>query len=114
VVISQIDGANWLLADPAEGKLMTSLSPPAGRFAPPPLVSEFVITDGLWHRIGFVWDGSGRILYVDDVEVAKDTQTGLASSQGGLHFGAGKGLEAGSFWSGLIDDVRIYNRAVTP
>ncbi|MFQ5800074.1 MAG: MBL fold metallo-hydrolase, partial [Bacteroidota bacterium] len=69
VVISQIDGANWLLADPAEGKLMTSLSPPAGRFVPPPLVSEFVITDGDWHRIGFVWDGSYRTLYVDGAEV---------------------------------------------
>jgi len=113
VVLSQIGGANWLSADPSEGKLMTGLRPPAGRFAPPPLVSESVITDGIWHRIGFVWDGSNRILYVDDVEVAKDTQAGLASSQGGLHFGAGKGLEAGSFWSGLIDDVRIYNRAVT-
>ncbi|MFB0525018.1 MAG: hypothetical protein ACETVZ_05715 [Phycisphaerae bacterium] len=28
--------------------------------------------------------------------------------------GAGKILDAGSFWSGLIDDVRIYNRAATP
>ena len=38
----------------------------------------------------------------------------VASSDAGLHIGAGKSLEAGSFWSGLIDDVRIYNRAVTP
>lgn len=26
----------------------------------------------------------------------------------------GKSLEGGSFWSGLIDDVKIYDRAVTP
>ena len=26
----------------------------------------------------------------------------------------GKNLEASSFWSGLIDDVKIYDRAVTP
>lgn len=25
-----------------------------------------------------------------------------------------KGLEPGSFWSGLIDDIRIYDRAATP
>jgi hypothetical protein len=62
------------------------------------------------------WDGTNRKLYVDGVEVAKDTDTqaNLASSDGGLYIGAGKALEAGSFWSGLIDDVRIYDRAVTP
>jgi len=114
VIISQTGGANWLSADPSAGKLMTNLAPPAGRFTPPPLMSESVITDGIWHRIGFVWNGSNRILYVDDLEVARDTQSGLAGSIGGLHIGAGKGLEAVSFWSGLIDDVRIYDRAVKP
>jgi len=114
VIISQAGGANWLLADPSEGKLMTSLAAPAGRFPPKTLASQFVITDGQWHHIGLTWDGKNRILYVDDVEVAKDTQSGLASSQGGLYFGAGKGLEAGSFWNGLIDDIRIYSRAVRP
>ena len=72
------------------------------------------ITDGNWHRIGFVWDGSHRTLYVDDVVVAEDTQAGLESSDSGLYIGVGKGMEAGNFWSGLIDDVRIYNRAVQP
>jgi len=114
VIVSQVDGMNWLLADPSDGKLMTSLSAPAGRSLPKPLASEFVITDGQWHRVGFVWDGKNRILYVDVVEVARDTQASLAASQGGLYIGAGEGLEAGSFWSGLIDDVRIYDRAVTP
>jgi len=112
-VISQTGGANWLCVDPSDGKLMTELKG-LGRFAPPQLVSEFVISDGDWHRIGFVWDGSNRMLYVDDVEVARDTQSSLAGSTGGSHIGAGKGLEAGSFFSGLIDDVRIYNRAVSP
>jgi len=115
VIISQTAGANWLLADKSAGKLMTSLTrPPGGRDTPPPLVSGFVITDGDWHRVGLVWDGANRVLYVDDTEVAKDTQNSLASSSGGLYFGAGKGLEPGGFWSGLIDDVRIYERAIRP
>ena len=55
VVLSQTSGANWLSADPSEGKLMTNLSRPlGGRTPPPPLVSEFVITYGDWHRAGFV------------------------------------------------------------
>ena len=115
VIISQVGGLNWLLADPSGGKLMTELQG-TGRGAAPTLLSQTIITDGNWHRIGFVWDGSYRTLYVDDVEVAKDAQaqTGVASTYGGLHIGAGKNLETGSFWSGLIDDVRIYDRAVTP
>jgi len=115
VVISQTGGTNWLLADPAEGKLMTELKT-LGRVGNVPIVSETVITDGAWHHIGFVWDGSYRYLYVDRAEVAKDTESFsmLESSDGGLYLGAGSTLDAASFFSGLIDDVRIYNRAVTP
>jgi len=111
VVISQADGANWLSASPAEGKLMAELM--AGRVGRA-LISGVVIADGDWHRVGLTWDGKNRILYVDDVEVARDTQASLPSSQGGLYIGAGKGLEPGSFWSGLIDDIKIYDRAVIP
>jgi hypothetical protein len=73
-----------------------------------------VITDDAWHRTGLVWDGSNRILYVDDIEVARDTPGGLTGSTGGLTIGAGSTMAATCFWKGLIDDVRIYDRAVTP
>ncbi len=115
VVISQkinAGGVNWLSADPLDGKLMTELKG-TGRFSFS-LMSESVVTDGNWHRVGFVRDGSDRILYVDDIEVARDTTTNLESASGGLYIGAGSDLEPGAFWSGLIDDVRIYNRAVKP
>jgi len=55
-----------------------------------------------------VWDGSHRTLYVDGVAAAEDAQTNLEVSKNGLYIGAGMGMEPGSFWSGLIDDVRIY------
>jgi len=111
-VLSQIGGVNWLCADTLEGNLMTELKA-LGRGAAI-LPSQAVITDGDWHRIGLVWDGSIRTLYVDDVAVAEDEQTNLEGSDNGLYIGAGTAMEPGSFWSGLIDDVRIYNRAVTP
>jgi len=113
VIISQTQGGvNWLLADPAEGKLMTELQGAARGAAA--LMSNFVITDGPWHRIGLTWDGSNRILYADDLEVAKDTQAQFSGSAEGLYIGAGSNLDAGSFFSGLIDDVRIYDRAIVP
>jgi len=112
-VLSQADGSNWLCLDSVEGCLMTELKNP-GRFTLGPLFSQANITDGEWHRIGFVWDGSGRTLYVDSIDAAKDTQDGLEGSEGGLYIGTGKAMEPGTFWSGLIDDVRIYNRVVRP
>ena len=51
---------------------------------------------------------------VDGVVAAEDTQSALPSSGNGLYIGADKNMNPGTFWSGLIDDVRIYNRAVKP
>jgi len=122
VIISQTDGVDgtgntWLGLDASGGNLMTALvPPPVGRFITIPLVSETAVNDGQWHYIGFVWDGSYRSLYVDGIEVARDanpiTLAPLKSATGGLHIGAGENLEDGSYFSGLIDDVRIYNIAL--
>jgi hypothetical protein len=111
VVISEPMGTDWLVAD-AEGKLMTELTS-AGRDATA-LLSQTVIIDGAWHRIGLVWDGSRRMLCVDGVTVAEDTQNGLEAYASGLYFGVGNDYLPSSFLSGLIDDIRIYSRAVKP
>ncbi len=94
--------------------MTTELRYIAGRLTEPPLVSQTLITDDAWHRVALSWDGENRILYVDDVEVAKDTQPGFVSSEGGLYIGTGKNMAPGTYFSGLIDDVRIYSRAVEP
>jgi hypothetical protein len=111
IIVSQQFASDWLATD-AEGNLMTELksSDPLAE----PLVSETIITDEQWHRIGLVWDGSHRILYVDGIAVAEDVQDGLEGSENGLNIGAGKMTQPGTYFSGLIDDVRIYNRVVSP
>ena len=112
VILSQTAGVNWLGADPSDGSLITELKGTSRSASP--LLSQTIITDDNWHRIAIVWDRSLRTLYVDGVMVAQDTQDNLAASDGGLYLGCGKAMEAGTYWSGLIDDVRIYNRAVLP
>ena len=77
VILSQNNGVSWLAASPSDGYLMTGKG--GGRGASE-LISDVVITDGNWHRIGFTWDGDYRILYVDDVIAVIDTQNALQSS----------------------------------
>jgi len=111
-IFSQAAGVNWLMANAATGSLMTQLRQ-SGRDGKD-LVSAKVITDGQWHRVGLTWDGTSRVLYVDDVEVGRDTQAGLLGSTGGLRIGAAATPAPGAFWAGLIDDVRLSSRAVAP
>ena len=111
-VISQQSGTSWLLATALDGTLGTELK--SGGRESGVLTSGSVITDGDWHRIGFTWDAETRILYVDDIEVARDAQESLAGSTGNMIIGAGSTMTPTTFWKGLIDDVRIYNRAVKP
>jgi Tol biopolymer transport system component len=122
VIISQADGIGtgetWLGITASDGNLMTGLMPyQVGRTVIFPLESQSLITDGLWHHVGFVWDGSYRFLYVDGTEVAKDTNpitlSPLIFANGGLYIGAGKALDAGTLFSGLIDDIRIYDVALS-
>jgi len=110
-IISQLWGVNWLMADPTGGYLKTELRE-ASRAAQP-LVSAVTVTDGNWHHVGVTWDGTNRVIYIDDVVVAADTQPSLAKNLEGLNIGCGPEMTPGTFWSGMIDDVRIYDRALS-
>jgi len=110
VVLSHNTTPGWLLANPIDGSLMTKLA-----CAKQPLAhgySDAVISDGKWHRIGLVWDGAERMLYVDGQEVARDAQGELTIADGSFTIGVGEA--PGTAWNGLIDDVRIYTRVVRP
>ncbi len=117
-IIAQADGAgtggSWLCIDASGGRLMTELRA-TGRQGDS-ITSQSVIADGAWHEVGFTWDGQYRCLYVDGQEVVKDAAPldAIESASGGLYFGATKTRQPGTFFSGLIDDVRIYNAALTP
>jgi hypothetical protein len=111
-IISQQTGYDWLLVDPATGALMTELC--SGGRQSRALHSDTVVADENWHRVAFTWDGTHRSLYVDDLLVAEDTDVALAACNGGLSIGCGKSAAPHSFFTGLVDDVRIYNRVVKP
>jgi N-acetylneuraminic acid mutarotase len=111
-IVSDTGGTVWLSLDLPAGHLMTELT--SGGRGASFLLSQTAIDDGDWHRIGLVWDGLRRILYVDDAVVAEDTQGDLQSQRNGLYIGCDNPMLPGTFFSGLIDDIRIYSRAVRP
>jgi Tol biopolymer transport system component len=115
VILSEVCPMNWdiewLLADPVTGALATDQKL---TLLHKTLTSNVIITDGEWHHVGLSWNGSERKLYVDNIEVARDSQTTLAPGGDALQIGTGSKRTKNSYWSGLIDDVRIYDRALTP
>lgn len=86
----------------------------------PPLASGS-INDNQWHLLAGTFDGSRVRLYVDQHQVGDGTPTSDASiaydnQLGGFGvngFFGGQGC-LGSPFSGGIDEVRVYDRALTP
>jgi hypothetical protein len=78
--------------------------------------SSVSVNDGKWHYIAATYDGTTMRIYIDGVQTG--TQTGftgnLPNLAGALHIGADYQATPANFFNGSIDDVRIYNRALSP
>ena len=68
------------------------------------------VTSG-WHLVTATYDGTTAVLYVDGVRVASDTFTSPGTT--GLALYVGRYFQGGYSWNGYVDDVRLYNRALT-
>ena len=71
---------------------------------------------GVWHLITGTYDGAKMTLYVDGVVVATAAKTGaIAVTSDPLFIGAKKAGDttSGNNFLGKIDDVRVYNKALT-
>jgi hypothetical protein len=65
-----------------------------------------------WHLITGTYDGTTATLYVDNSVVATDTFTAPASASFPLYIG--HFFNGGGYgWNGVIDEVRLYNRALS-
>ena len=72
------------------------------------------LTDGKWHHVGFTFDGSTKKTYIDGDFVGEQTGiTGtLVSSFSGRTLGK-LGSSDSYFLNGKLDEVKIYNKALT-
>jgi hydrogenase maturation factor HypE len=67
----------------------------------------------VWSHLAGSYDGSTLRLYVNGVQVATQALTGsLVTSSGALRIGGNSVW--GEYFSGLVDEVRVYNRALSP
>jgi PKD repeat protein len=64
-----------------------------------------------WTHLAATYDGATLRLYVNGIQTASRAQTGtMSSSTDALTIGGN--VFSGQNWNGLIDEVRIYNRAL--
>lgn len=78
----------------------------------PSHLGERRLLDGGWHHIVGVYDGSRILTYVDGVLDASNLASGhIETNRALLLIGADPTREECT-WTGLIDDVRVYSRAL--
>jgi len=73
-----------------------------------------VITSGQWNHVTAVWkDGQYIQLFINGVESSKVSTTGTTLRTSNQNHSIG-GRLASEYFTGQLDDVRIYNRAFSP
>jgi len=67
---------------------------------------------GVWHHIALTYDGTTARLYADGIEMTSAAKNwNLVRSQARM----GQQVnDLNEFWDGAVDDVRIYNQALSP
>lgn len=81
--------------------------------SPHSLTSPGALAPGAWHHVAGRWDGTEKELFIDGVEVDEVDATveydGHAIYLGGDQNTGDEVLH----WDGVLDDLRIYNRALS-
>jgi|GEM_PF-815630 len=72
-----------------------------------------VVTLDTWHHVALVQDATrAQSIYVDGVAAPGTRAPQICSSSNPFHIGSPNGT--GGFFQGSLDDVRFYNRALSP
>ncbi len=125
--IIDFDGSEYfsLFVGGEDGKVIFSTSQVHSVGPTHDLVGAAFVADDRWHYVCGVYDGNDKVLYVDGVEDARaaDAHGGHALGSGNQRFGfIGDGSESDSFdgarnqahFTGGIDEIRLYGRALSP
>jgi len=89
--------------------MYANISSDSAQFNTKPRLANF---PGQWAHLCFTYDGSALVFYKDGEEVARVAASGKLR-QNALSLTIGGRLNSGNNFKGMIDDVRLYNRALT-
>ncbi len=78
-----------------------------------------ILRQGQWTHVTVTFDGTTKIVYFDGQEVGRGvfsfgTKTDATISIGGADFNEEGGWRSYDVFHGALDDIRLYNRALTP
>jgi hypothetical protein len=77
------------------------------------LLGKRSVNDGQWHHVAGVYDGSKMYLIIDgEVDSSQSASGRINTNSQPVYIGNTAEMNA-RFWNGLIDDVRVYNYALT-
>jgi hypothetical protein len=72
------------------------------------------VNDNLWHHAAIVWDGTNTaIVYLDGVEESSEVSGPPTPDRKDRPFTIGMHASISAYFDGIIDDVRVYDRALT-
>jgi hypothetical protein len=69
-------------------------------------VASTPLSSGAWHHVVMTYDGANQKIYIDGVLQTTNPATGVIRTNN-------SNLEIGQGFAGKIDDVKIYNRAIS-
>jgi alpha-galactosidase len=67
-----------------------------------------------WQHLAIVCDGQNCVLYVDGVEETRGPGQGPVAANPNQNFKLGQGYHSGRYFRGLLSDVRIHHKALSP
>lgn len=107
-----VPGRNGYLLRLLGGKLLADICDP-NTCSQPPAAGATTVSTGTWHHVAAVFDGTSVKVYLDGIlDGSVATNFVLTDGAASLKIGA-RGDDANTRLGGLIDEVKIYNRALS-
>lgn len=105
IIAKEVNDADDFTMHTSSGRLVINIGSATA------LESVASMSTNTWYHVGFTYDGVDINAYINDVEVATTTYTGNFPT-GNLAIGQERSI-SGRYFDGEIDEVGIWNRALT-
>ncbi|MGH7176842.1 MAG: LamG-like jellyroll fold domain-containing protein [Tepidisphaeraceae bacterium] len=79
------------------------------------IITTALPSTGVWHHVAATYDGANLRIFIDGGQAVQQSGSGAIATSGDPLYIATKtvGATAGDFFDGVMDDIRIYSRALT-